>query len=204
MSDATTPSAPPTSAADRLLAAAAEAIVEDGWGEATTRRIAERAGVNPGLVHYHFDSVEHLKHRAVIGALRAETEKILDPLQDQTPRQIITAAADWLTTMGPGDPMTVLVFEALPPAVRDPDLQGELAGLLTWLRDLLADRIRACHPSPAADPEIIAELMAAALDGIAMHLLAVPDLDVHAHFAPLLDLLGPERTPTDATTRSTP
>jgi len=40
--------------------AAAELIAERGWGAVTTRMVAERAGLRPGLVHYHFDSVTDL------------------------------------------------------------------------------------------------------------------------------------------------
>ncbi len=38
----------------RLLDAAAELIAERGWGQVTTRAIAERAGLPHGTVSYHF------------------------------------------------------------------------------------------------------------------------------------------------------
>lgn len=40
----------------RLLAAAAELIPERGWTAVSTRVLAERAGVTPSVVHYHFSS----------------------------------------------------------------------------------------------------------------------------------------------------
>ena len=182
-----------SSAPDRLLDAAAALVVEDGWGEVSTRRVADRAGVPPGLVHYHFDSVDHLTRQAVLRALRAEIDRVVGPMQELTPRQIIAGAGDVLGTAGPSDPLTLLLVEALPVAARDPDLRAEFADVLTWFRDLLAHRIRSCHPAPAAPPEVIAQLVAAAFDGLGMHLLALPDLDVGAHLHPLVELLGPER-----------
>jgi AcrR family transcriptional regulator len=39
---------------EALLQAAAELIAEVGWGRVSSRMVAERAGVNNALVHYHF------------------------------------------------------------------------------------------------------------------------------------------------------
>lgn len=43
-----------------LLDAAEELLVEVGYAGISTRRLAERAGVNHGLVHYYFGSMESL------------------------------------------------------------------------------------------------------------------------------------------------
>ncbi|MCW2573272.1 MAG: regulatory protein TetR [Frankiales bacterium] len=52
-------------ATDALLDAAEELLVEIGHTAITTRRLAERAGVNHGLVHYYFGSMEDLLLRVV-------------------------------------------------------------------------------------------------------------------------------------------
>jgi AcrR family transcriptional regulator len=54
-----TESAPP-SAAEALLDAAERLLVDIGYAGITTRRLAEEAGVNHGLVHYYFGSNENL------------------------------------------------------------------------------------------------------------------------------------------------
>ena len=43
-----------------LLDAAERLLVDFGAAGITTRRVAEEAGVNHGLVHYYFGSVEQL------------------------------------------------------------------------------------------------------------------------------------------------
>ncbi len=48
-----------------LLDAAEKLLVEVGHGGITTRRLAEAAGVNHGLVHYYFGSNENLLARAL-------------------------------------------------------------------------------------------------------------------------------------------
>jgi AcrR family transcriptional regulator len=48
-----------------LLDAAERVLVEVGYAGITTRRLAEEAGVNHGLVHYYFGSVENLLVRTL-------------------------------------------------------------------------------------------------------------------------------------------
>jgi AcrR family transcriptional regulator len=52
-------------ATDALLDAAEHLLLEVGYAAITTRRLAERAGVNHGLVHYYFGSMEDLLLRVV-------------------------------------------------------------------------------------------------------------------------------------------
>jgi len=53
------------SAEEALLDAAERLLVDVGYGGITTRRLAEEAGVNHGLVHYYFGSNENLLVRAL-------------------------------------------------------------------------------------------------------------------------------------------
>lgn len=43
-----------------ILEAAAELIFEDGYGAASTRKVAARAGLKPSLVHYYFPTTDDL------------------------------------------------------------------------------------------------------------------------------------------------
>ena len=47
-----------TEARDAILDAAERLLVEVGWADVTTRRLAKEAGLNHGLVHYYFGSME--------------------------------------------------------------------------------------------------------------------------------------------------
>jgi AcrR family transcriptional regulator len=58
-------SAARSAAEEALLDAAEHLLVEVGHAGITTRRLAERAGVNHGLVHYYFGSNENLLARAL-------------------------------------------------------------------------------------------------------------------------------------------
>jgi TetR/AcrR family transcriptional regulator len=53
------------SADEALLDAAERLLVEVGYAKVTTRRVAAEAGLNHGLVHYYFGSVENLLVRVL-------------------------------------------------------------------------------------------------------------------------------------------
>src|SRR5215208_300585 len=58
---------------EALLDAAERLLVEVGYAAITTRRLAEEAGVNHGLVHYYFGSNENL----LVHALERFTERLI-------------------------------------------------------------------------------------------------------------------------------
>src|SRR5262249_32158546 len=60
-------------AAEALLDAAEGLLVDAGYAQITTRRLAEEAGVNHGLVHYYFGSNENL----LVRALERFTERLI-------------------------------------------------------------------------------------------------------------------------------
>jgi AcrR family transcriptional regulator len=83
-----------SAAEEALLDAAERLLVESGYARITTRRLAEEAQVNHGLVHYYFGSNEHL----LVRALERFTEGLIE-------RQRALYAADvpfvekWRTAM---------------------------------------------------------------------------------------------------------
>jgi len=63
-----------STAEEALLDAAERLLVEVGHAGITTRRLAEEAGVNHGLVHYYFGSNENL----LVRALERFTERMIE------------------------------------------------------------------------------------------------------------------------------
>ncbi|TMK57248.1 MAG: helix-turn-helix transcriptional regulator, partial [Actinobacteria bacterium] len=56
-----------------LLDAAERLLVEVGYAGITTRRLAEEAGLNHGLVHYYFGSIENV----LVRTLERFTERLI-------------------------------------------------------------------------------------------------------------------------------
>ena len=65
MTDVAKVSTARTSAEGALLDAAERLLVDLGYAGITTRRLAEAAGVNHGLVHYYFGSIEQVLVRTL-------------------------------------------------------------------------------------------------------------------------------------------
>jgi AcrR family transcriptional regulator len=120
-----------------LLDAAERLLVDAGSGALTTRRVAEQAGVNHGLVHYYFGSVEQL----LVRVLERFTERLVE-------RQREMYAADvpfvekWRTAMAYLDedrPYQKIWFELQALAWNRPDLQERLAPVHAAWRAVLTE-----------------------------------------------------------------
>ncbi|MEV2276986.1 TetR/AcrR family transcriptional regulator [Nocardiopsis sp. NPDC049922] len=198
-----TSGAPPVTSAERgrtsrakLLAAAVELIPEVGWNAVTTRLVAARAEVRPGLVHYHFDSLEALLRAAVDSALTG----VLDgPLSAMTatadPVEGLTAALRAMDAYSGDDPASVLFAEAYLAATRDPELRTTMSRILLDVRSAITAWLTG-HGTP--QPEAVAELLCAFLDGIVLHRALIPVPAPEAYAEPLRRLLAASRDEEDA------
>jgi AcrR family transcriptional regulator len=108
-----------------LLDAAERLLVEEGAAGITTRKVAEEAGANHGLVHYYFGSVEQL----LVRVLERFTERLID-----RQRQMYAADAPflekWRTAMAYLDedrPYQKIWFELQALAWNRPELRERLA-----------------------------------------------------------------------------
>src|SRR5262249_44070945 len=66
-----------SAAEDALIDAAERLLVDIGYSGITTRRLAEEAGVNHGLVHYYFGSIENV----LVRTLERFTERLIERQQ---------------------------------------------------------------------------------------------------------------------------
>ena len=174
----------------RLLAAAADLIGEIGWNAVSTRNLAERAGVGPGLVHYHFDSLHALLRQAALTEMR----RVLDEASAAVAEGGdlaggLAAMLSQLDDYTGADPSSLLVIEAYLAATRDPQLHTQMAELMLGWRTSMSEALAgAGHPSPDA----AAALLLAVLDGLFLQKGLDPDLS-HTEVAPLLrQILQPE------------
>jgi AcrR family transcriptional regulator len=133
-----------SAAEDALLDAAEQLLLEVGYARITTRRLAEEAGVNHGLVHYYFGSNENL----LVRALERFTERLIE-------RQRELYAADlpfiekWRTAIQflISEDVTYekawMELQAL--AWNHAELRGQLASVNAEWRAVLTDAFREPH-----------------------------------------------------------
>jgi AcrR family transcriptional regulator len=153
-----------------LLDAAIECLVEEGYANTTTRRIAERAGVTPGALQHHFASKAELLSEAIrhIGkrlrqdmvrhgppdtpSLEARCEQVLDNT--------------WEVHRGP---LFQAAMELWVAARTDADLRATLAELQHEVPHLNALAARVVYPEMADQPGFaqVIETGLAAMRGLA-------------------------------------
>ncbi|MEZ5182219.1 MAG: TetR/AcrR family transcriptional regulator [Acidimicrobiales bacterium] len=168
-------SEPRTGTRDALLGAAATAIAESGWGNVTTRQVAALAGVNPGLVHYHFGSMDVLRREAALHVLATTVEGPALALLDPGPLAAgVTTSLAKLAEIEPRSEAALVLYEAMLAGTRDPELGALLNTVLEEFKAQLALRI---GEAGGRHPVAGAALLAAALDGLVLHRAVNPDLD---------------------------
>jgi AcrR family transcriptional regulator len=175
---------------EQLVEAGARVVARDGIAAASTRRIAEEAGVPQGLVHYWFSRKEELVEEVVLAYLREfeaavsrrtvpETGTADDtdqPRPDEVYRRLM-AAFDIVRTDDRG--RQIAMYELTTWALRTPgmadlarrqyaayrDTSTRLAAF--WLDDHTDDL-----PAPV---DVVAQFLTAVFDGLSLAWLADPE-----------------------------
>src|SRR6185312_7356817 len=140
-----TPKTPARAAAEEALLDAAERLLAGaGYAAVTTRRLAEEAGVNHGLVHYYFGSNENL----LVRALERFTERLI-ARQRELYAADLPFAEKWRTAMAylVSEDATYekvwLELQAL--GWNNPGLRAHLAGVNAEWRAVLTEAFEEPH-----------------------------------------------------------
>lgn len=117
---------------DQLLDAMEELLAERGYAGATVQRVARRAGLAPGLVHYYFGRKLDLL-LGVVARVRGVLERRLEASGDTLDGVIDACLAL------PGDPRAVRCAVVLgAESLRDEEVRVAWGAVLRWLRDRFA------------------------------------------------------------------
>jgi AcrR family transcriptional regulator len=185
-------------ARDRILAAAVECIVRDGLAQVRMAKIARTAGVSSGLLHYHFDTKEHLfgevlsyshaasaelNQRAMAGAGQGPAERLSSFLDRCLPSDA-QRTDEWL-----------LWQELALLCIRDEHLAKVGADLYEDLYSTVADIVRdglaAGIFDTSLDPRSVAETAVALTDGLGARVLAKdPKLGIEQARAAIATTVG--------------
>ena len=156
-----------------------EILAERGWTRMTARAVADRAGAQLGLIHYHFGGFPQLK-RAVTAAVVEEafgpvidTVARSDPWQDGLADAITAAAGQRHSAAGR------LAAELIVASLQDADVREQLADALRVARAQVAAILRD-RQVPGDHADGLATVTAAMLDGLLLHSLIDAGLDLDA------------------------
>jgi AcrR family transcriptional regulator len=187
-------------APERILEAACDLIAAEGIDEVRIARVATRAGASTALVHHYFSTREELLEQALIHSFeQAGDERFQRPpdTEESATEALARGIGECLPLPGPQEREWVLWVELWLRAVREPALRPVAAGLYDRYREWMAGLIRAGVESGEfrsdADPETLADVAMALLDGAGVRaLLRDPAMEVDAAQKLVADRLAAE------------
>ncbi len=182
----------------RILDAAVELMAEVGIDRVRGRAVADRAGVNPALVHYYYGTMAALVVEAAQHSLLRELGPSIDVFASGgTVQEGVAAILDWIVEYGRTPGATILA-EAMVKGTRDPKFRSWSRNAARRFRARILERLEqgrdAGEIDASLDLEATALLLAAALDGLLFHHLVDPKLAVTRAAEPITAMLrGTER-----------
>ena len=151
---------------ERIVEATVELMAEIGIDRVRTRTIAERAGVNPALVHYHFGSIAALVMEAAEYALLEELGPSIDVfVSAATVQQGVTAILEWIEQRGQRTPGATILAEAMVKATRDPEFRRWTKKASRRFRAIILERLETARANHEIDPALDIEATAVATRG---------------------------------------
>jgi AcrR family transcriptional regulator len=175
--------------AQRIVESMRRSVARRGSAGSTFDHVAREAGVSRGLLHYYFKTKEQLLAEVV----RRECDVRLARLEEQlagarSADDFVDVLVVGLHEMVRRDPdLVTLVFELFTLSRRNPEIAAEFADLQRRSREHVAAVLAAKQSEGVltlrAEPEAVADVLFSLGDGLALRMLAEPDVD----FGPSVD-----------------
>ncbi|MFE3059433.1 TetR/AcrR family transcriptional regulator [Nocardia sp. NPDC059239] len=185
----------------RIVEAAARVIARDGLAAASTRRIAEEAGVNLAALHYSFDGKDEI-YIAVDDALRTMVMRTAidtgePPTRRSVARSLISRFQDKL---GTDREIALAQYELLLWALRSADKADLAAASYQKFITAFAAEFDGAVDARPGDAEVLARYTIGAIDGLYMQHLAagtngVSDAELDAISAAIVTIVDAVRAP---------
>ncbi|WP_330298630.1 TetR/AcrR family transcriptional regulator [Streptomyces sp. NBC_00503] len=187
----------------KLLDGALRTLIEQGIGKTSARTIAATAGVNQGLIFYHFGSVEELLCAACVFGAEQRVARYRERFAELGSLAELLAFARQMHTEERGSGHVAVLGQLLAAGQAQPALAAATAaGLGLWVAELESVLTRLLAASPLAgfaDPAGLARAAAASFVGIELYEgvdpagagRALDSLEQLAALAQTLEELGP-------------
>jgi AcrR family transcriptional regulator len=187
---------------DRLVEAATACLRDEGLAGTSSRSITAAAEVNLAAITYHFGSKDDLVAEALLRTIRRALEPPLAALRRDdldAPSRVLLALASLREGLAGASAEAPAYVEALVQARHLPALHAGILELAGELRRFLSDQIadqRAAGDLPSwIQPDAMATLLIATVNGIVLQAVLDPDgTDVDALARQLAGLLLAART----------
>ncbi len=176
----------------QIVDAAARAIAQKGYADASIKDIAAEAGLAaPGLIHYYFKTKEEILREVVCynrrryeedfnGLFAEEAVSALHETEGPDHREADERRPEWYK----------LRYELFAQGLRNRELSGDVAELLRVGREGISDVLGGTlHDLSHEDNEALSAVLLACFDGLALQKLLQPELDLERAYALLESLI---------------
>ena len=166
-----------TSTRDRLLAAAVEVFVEQGYEGARLHDIARAAGLTTGAVYANFRGKDDLLFAAIGARVGVEMDLLMESAFDREPRAFLELLGDHIVRTQNRPP---LLIDAIAAARRDEPLAAALRERIAARESILAGVVDRAKADGTIDPALDSEVFARFGLTLAMGALVMRTLHVDA------------------------
>jgi AcrR family transcriptional regulator len=170
--------------AQRIVSAMRESVAEVGIAGSTFERVAGKAGVSRGLLHYYFGT----KERLLVEVIRRDTDERIEALSGamraaETVDELIVAMSETFErTLREETGYVYMVSELYVAGRHSPELQRELGALYSRAREEFAKILREKESEGVVklrfEPQATLAYLFGAGDGLTVQRLTDPTLDV--------------------------
>jgi AcrR family transcriptional regulator len=160
---------------NKLMRANRDLVVKGGWSAASSRAIAERAGVNLALINFHFGGKEKL-FEATLDHCVSKVASTFGPWGEARDLpELIEMCAKAVPAIS-SDSNARFVFAAMLESPRNSDLRAAVRRQLDLFREGIS-RVVKKSGLAGADIGPVSTLVAGAMDGLMIHLVLDPSTD---------------------------
>ena len=168
---------------ERILYAAATRVVAGGTANLSMQDVADAAGVSKGLIHYHFHDKETLLTRLIEWMTGESIEREASTLARSTPKTAVDDLWQWVAGEIERGHLRVLNELA---QERGPLISDAIRRSARVRRDaaaLTVDRLFALlELRPRVPVQLLADVIVAFIDGLAIHASLEPDANHRVAF----------------------
>ena len=184
---------------ERIIAAASKVLAEKGYDATTLREISREAQAAPGLVHYYFGGKDQLLVEALQAAGRQFHQRMQHLVQQVSADQALDAVLTQLAErVGQESEVYRLRYESFALGLHNPVIAPGVRERLAQRREEIGEVMAKIleHPQrredakpSSLDPTILAALLLALFDGLALQKLLDPTFDLEASYDLLAHML---------------
>ncbi len=184
---------------ERIIAAASKVLAEKGYEATTLREISREAQAAPGLVHYYFGGKDQLLVEALQAAGRHFHQRMEHLVQQVPADRSLDAVLTQLRERVDLEPEVYrLRYESFSLGLHNPVIEPKVRERLAQRRDEIGSIIaRALENRErtesmkhfSLDPTLLAALLLALFDGLALQKIMDPSFDLEASYHLLAQLL---------------